>query len=169
MKDKIIALNEIDAFVFDFDGVLTNNFVHLDCNGKEIVTCSRADGLAFDALHRLQKPMYILSTEKNSVVAARARKLKVPVLQGIDSKVKEIKNLAVREGIDLQNVLYVGNDLNDYHAMQLCGYTACPEDSHKLIKSIATVTLKTKGGNGAIRELLEDTLQMDLIKILYLE
>jgi len=68
-----ISLNDIDAFVFDFDGVLTNNLVHLDQDGKEWVSCSRADGLAFDVMRKLEKPSYILSTEKNPVVSARAK------------------------------------------------------------------------------------------------
>jgi YrbI family 3-deoxy-D-manno-octulosonate 8-phosphate phosphatase len=160
-------LAKIDAFIFDFDGVLTNNLVYLNSNGEEIVSCSRADGLAFDVLHKLEKPAYIISTEKNLVVTARAKKLKISALQGVDNKTEEIKKLAEREGFDLQNILYVGNDLNDYHVMQLCGYTACPSDSHKKIKSIANVVLKTRGGNGIVRELLEEVLCLDFINILY--
>jgi len=160
-------LDDIKVFVFDFDGVLTNNLVYLNSNGEEIVSCSRADGLAFDVLHKLEKPAYIISTEKNLVVTARAKKLKISALQGVDNKTEEIKKLAEREGFDLQNILYVGNDLNDYHVMQLCGYTACPSDSHKKIKSIANVVLKTRGGNGIVRELLEEVLCLDFINILY--
>ena len=70
-------IKNIDVFVFDFDGVLTNNMVHLDENGKEFVSCSRGDGLAFDVLRKLKKPAYILSTEKNTVVSARAKKLQI--------------------------------------------------------------------------------------------
>ena len=62
--------------------------------------------------------------------------------------------------------MYVGNDLNDYFVMQLCGYTACPADSHPRIKSISSVILNTKGGDGIVRELLEDVLGLDFIKIL---
>jgi YrbI family 3-deoxy-D-manno-octulosonate 8-phosphate phosphatase len=167
MQNTKFLLTEIDAFIFDFDGVLTNNLVYLDQNSQEWVSCSRADGLAFDVLRKLQKPAYILSTEKNLVVTARAKKLKISALQGVDNKTEEIKKLAEREGFDLQNILYVGNDLNDYHVMQLCGYTACPSDSHKKIKSIANVVLKTRGGNGIVRELLEEVLCLDFINILY--
>ena len=162
-------IDKIDAFIFDFDGVLTDNFVHTDENGKELVSCSRADGLAFDVLHKLRKPAYILSTEQNPVVTARAKKLKIQVLQGIGNKSQALKNIANEKGYNLQNILYIGNDLNDYFAMQLYGYTACPIDSHKAIKSIATIVLKTKGGKGVVRELLEDILQIDFIKILYKE
>ena len=167
MNKKNILFNKVDAFIFDFDGVLTNNLIYLDENGTEHVSCSRADGLAFDVLRKLNKPVYILSTETNLVVKSRAKKLKVPVLQGICDKVEALKELSSVKGYDLKNILYVGNDLNDYHVMQTCGYSACPKDSHKMIKSIATVILKTRGGNGVVRDLLEDTLQIDFIKVLY--
>jgi len=162
-----MTLDDIDAFVFDFDGVMTNNLVHLDQNGKESVSCNRADGLAFDVLRKLDKPAFILSTENNPVVTMRAKKLKVPVLQGVDDKVEAIKKLVNKCNYNLKNILYVGNDLNDYLVMQLCGYTLCPADSHPKIKEISDVILKTNGGNGVIRELLEDVIGLDFIKILY--
>jgi len=166
-QDSLFDFDKISVFIFDFDGVLTNNIVFVDQCGIESVACSRADGLAFDVLRRLKKQSYILSTEKNQAVKARANKLKVPVIQGVNNKVKALKELKNKEGIDFKNALYMGNDLNDYHVMQACGYSACPKDSHKMIKSIATVILKTRGGNGVVRDLLEDTLQIDFIKVLY--
>ena len=162
-----ILLNNIDALVFDFDGVLTNNLVHLDQDGKEWVSCNRADGLAFDVLRKLEKPAYILSSEKNPVVAARARKLKVEVIQGVASKVDALETLVKGHGFKLKRILYVGNDLNDYRAMQSCGYSACPSDSHSKIKQLATIKLNCRGGEGVVRELLEDILNIDFIKLLY--
>ena len=162
-----MTLDNIDAFVFDFDGVLTNNLVQIDENSKESVSCSRADGLAFDVLRKLNKPAYILSTEKNLVVKARANKLKIPAIQGVADKVEAIKKLAADNNYNLKNILYVGNDLNDYLVMQLCGYGACPADSHLKIKHISDICLNTNGGNGIVRELLEEVLGLDFIKILY--
>mgnify|MGYP000976876530 CR=1 FL=1 len=164
---KSIILDKIEAFIFDFDGVLTNNLVYLDQNGKESICCSRADGLAFDVLHKLNKPAFILSTEKNPVVSMRAKKLKITTVQGVSDKVKAIKELAEIKKYNLNNILYVGNDLNDYLVMELCGYTACPADSHPKIKKISDVCLNTNGGNGVVRELLEKVLNLDFIKILY--
>ena len=162
-----MKLDDVDIIIFDFDGVLTDNYVHLDQQGNEIVVCSRADGLAFDALRKLNQSVYILSTEKNKVVTARAKKLKVPVIQGVKDKSIAIKDLAVTEGFKLKRVLYLGNDLNDYYAMKLCGFTICPSDSHKKIIEISDVELKTAGGKGVVRELLEDVFELDLLKILY--
>ena len=162
-----ISLNSIDVFIFDFDGVLTNNLVYLNQDGEEFVSCSRSDGLAFDVIRKLNKPVYILSTEKNLVVTARAKKLNIPVIQGVKKKTDSIISLSKKEGFNLEKILYIGNDLNDYQAMQLCGFRACPVDSHERIKSIANIRLNSKGGNGVVRELLEEVIKIDFIKVLY--
>jgi 3-deoxy-D-manno-octulosonate 8-phosphate phosphatase (KDO 8-P phosphatase) len=164
-----ISFNDIEAIVFDFDGVLTNNLVHIDQDGNEWVSCSRADGLAFDVLRKLKKPAFILSTEKNPVVSARAKKLKVQALQGVANKVDALVTLAEAHNFNIKKILYVGNDLNDYRVMQLCGYTICPADSHDKIKHLSTVTLKSNGGDGIVREILEDVLGLNFIEILYTE
>ena len=164
-----MKLDDIDAFVFDFDGVLTDNFVYLDQHGKEIVACNRADGLAFDLLNKLKKPAYIVSTEKNPVVTARARKLNITAYQNVKDKVSTVNDLSTKYGYDVNKICYIGNDVNDYKVMQYCGYTACPSDSHQKIKEISTIILKTSGGNGIVSELLEDFFKLNFIQILYPE
>lgn len=161
-----IRPENIDALVFDFDGVLTDDRVYLDQDGREMVCCNRRDGLAFDVLKKAGKPVYILSTERNPVVTARGKKLGVPVLQGIADKAAGLSDLACNEGFELSNILYVGNDINDYRAMKLCGVTACPADSHPEIKQISTVVLQTPGGAGVVRELVEHVLKYDFLAIL---
>jgi len=162
-----ITLEKVDALIFDFDGVLTDNKVYVDQDGKEIVSCSRSDGLGFDVLRRLKIPVYIFSTESNPIVAVRANKLKIPVFQGIKNKADAVLELANEKDYQLRKILYVGNDLNDYKAMIQCGYSVCPSDSHPMIKKIANIVLKKPGGDGVVRELLEDILQLDVVKILY--
>ena len=160
-------INNIDALIFDFDGVLTNNKVYVCEDGLETVECSRADSLAFEVLKKLKKPVIILSTEKNLVVKVRAKKLKTPSIHGVDDKVKALKKLITKHKYNLDKILYVGNDLNDYLAMKLCGYTACPADSHPYIKKISDVCLSKNGGNGVVRELVEEILKINFVKVLY--
>ena len=154
-------IEDIDVFVFDFDGVLTNNLVYLNQEGVESVACSRADGLAFDVLRKLNKPAYILSTEKNTVVSARAKKLRISALQSIENKLVGIQEIIKKENCNIENVFYVGNDLNDYRVMSQCGMTGCPADGHKKIKQISDIVFKANGGQGIVRELLEDVLNLD--------
>ena len=166
MKIKKIKLDDLDALIFDFDGVLTDNRVYIDQDGNESVRCNRSAGLAFLVLEKIKKPTFIISTEKNKVVAARAKKLKTPVLFGIENKFKALKKLSIKKKFDLDKTLYVGNDLNDYEALKLCGYSACPSDSHKEIKKISTFILDAKGGSGVVRELIEEVLEFNILKFL---
>ena len=166
MKIKKIKLDDLDALIFDFDGVLTDNRVQLDQDGNESVSCNRSDGLAFIVLEKIKKPTFIISTEKNKVVSTRAKKLKTPVFFGIENKSKVLKKLSLKKNFNLNKTLYVGNDLNDYEAIKLCGYSACPSDSHKRIKEISTFRLDAEGGSGVVRELIEDVLGFDMLKFL---
>jgi|APSaa5957512535_1039671.scaffolds.fasta_scaffold104948_1 3-deoxy-D-manno-octulosonate 8-phosphate phosphatase (KDO 8-P phosphatase) len=160
---------EVRLFIFDFDGVLTNNIVHLDHLGNELVSCSRSDGLAFDLLRKKNKDVRIISTETNPVVNARARKLKVPVLQGVSNKYDLLKEIVNNENLEFEQICYVGNDINDYHAMKLCGLKVCPADSHKKIIEISDVVLSSKGGQGVVRELVEGVFQVDILEVLYIK
>jgi YrbI family 3-deoxy-D-manno-octulosonate 8-phosphate phosphatase len=166
---KKINIKEIDAIIIDFDGVLTCNSVYVDQKGNELTKCSRSDGLAFDVLRKLKIPVFILSTEKSEVVIQRAKKLQVQVFNGVNDKSANLNKLVNQERFKFSKLLYVGNDLNDFHAMQLCGYSACPADSHKEIRRISEITLKTNGGQGVIRELVEDIFGLDFLNILFLE
>lgn len=166
---EVIDRHKIEMIICDFDGVLTDNKVHTAQNGEEIVVCSRSDGLAFDTLRKIGLKSFIFSTEVNSVVLARARKLKIPVIQGVKDKRKSLLNFAREKNINLDNVLYVGNDLNDFFSMGLCGYRACPSDADLQIKSISNVHLQVEGGKGVIRAIVEQIFQIDIIKVLYEE
>ena len=151
----------------DFDGVLTNNKVLLNEQGEEFVSCSRGDGLAFDALRKLKVKTIILSTEKNKVVTSRANKLQVECIQGVENKKNKLMALIKKYKLDRDEVIFVGNDINDISAMSLCGLTFCPSDSHEQVKNIAEVVLRTKGGEGVIREILEIYFKLNLYELLY--
>jgi 3-deoxy-D-manno-octulosonate 8-phosphate phosphatase (KDO 8-P phosphatase) len=153
----------IAAIVFDFDGVLTDDRVWVDQDGREMVCCSRRDGLGFDILRQSGLKLFILSTETNPVVAKRAAKLKVAAIQGCADKARALADLAAKEGIDLSRTLYVGNDLNDLEAIRLCGYSACPADAHPAIKDVATWVLETSGGQGVTREIIESVLAQSAV------
>jgi D-sedoheptulose 7-phosphate isomerase len=146
---------EIKLIVFDFDGVMTDNRVILSESGEESVAVNRADGWGIRMLREKGYPMVILSTEKNKVVTMRARKLDIPVLQGIEDKATILADYCRQQKIDLQHVLYIGNDVNDYAAMQLVGVRVVPANGHKTVKAIADIVLETSGGGGVVRELAD--------------
>ena len=164
---KYLDIHKIDTIIVDFDGVLTDNSVYLNDSGQEWVKCSRSDGLAFDVLRKLKKSIFILSSEKNNVVSARAKKLKVEVIQSVDNKLDAIDIITKNGSRNLDRVLYIGNDLNDFNIMKLCGYNACPSDSHISIQNISQFVLNARGGDGVIRELVEDIFCLNMLEILY--
>jgi len=148
-------LNNIILIVYDFDGVMTDNKLYIDQDGKEMVQVNRADGLGVAEIKKLGIEQLIISTEKNPVVSARAHKLGIPCLQGIENKKMALIDYCIENDIDIKNVAYVGNDINDKKAMEIVGMTFCPVDAHNSIKSISVHVLKTKGGHGVIRELFD--------------
>ena len=87
-------MNRIKAILFDFDGVLTDNRVFVDEDGREMVCCHRGDGLAFDVLKQTHLQLFILSTETNLVVTRRWEKLRIPVFQSTKYKKSSLERLA---------------------------------------------------------------------------
>ena len=141
--------------VYDFDGVMTNNKVYIDENGKEIVQVNRADGLGVSEFKKQGIQQIIISTEKNSVVSRRAKKLGIPCIQGVDNKKMSLMDYCKKNNIEHNKIVYVGNDINDMSVMKLVGISCCPSDAHESIKVISDHVLNTKGGDGVVRELLD--------------
>jgi N-acylneuraminate cytidylyltransferase len=141
--------------VFDFDGVFTDNRVLVDQDGRESVFCDRGDGMAIEWLNRSGIPGLILSKERNPVVAARAKKVGLPVAQAVDGKAEFLKQWCAEEGVDLAKVIYIGNDLNDVECFEIVGCAVAVGDAVPEVKEAADAVLSRPGGCGAIRELIE--------------
>lgn len=147
------AREDVDAVVLDFDGTQTDDRVLIDADGREIVAVHRGDGLGVSHLRRAGLELLILSTEQNPVVAARARKLQVPVLHGIDRKDLALKQWCEEKGIAPERVLYVGNDVNDLPCFHLVGWPVAVASAHDSVRAAARAVTATPGGEGAIREI----------------
>ncbi|MFD3382165.1 MULTISPECIES: cytidylyltransferase domain-containing protein [unclassified Streptomyces] len=145
--------DDIDAVVLDFDGTQTDDRVLIDSDGREFVSVHRGDGLGIAALRKSGLTMLILSTEQNPVVAARARKLQIPVLHGIDRKDLALKQWCEEQGIAPERVLYVGNDVNDLPCFALVGWPVAVASAHDVVRGAARAVTTVPGGDGAIREI----------------
>ncbi|NBM15241.1 N-acylneuraminate cytidylyltransferase [Streptomyces sp. GC420] len=150
---RLPTLDDIDAVVLDFDGTQTDDRVLIDSEGREFVSVHRGDGLGIAALRRAGLKLLILSTEQNPVVAARARKLKIPVLHGIDRKDLALKQWCEEQGIAPERVLYVGNDVNDLPCFGLVGWPVAVGSAHDVVRGAARAVTAAPGGDGAIREI----------------
>lgn len=150
-----MLIKELDLIVYDFDGVMTDNCVLIDQNGKESVSVNRSDGLAVNLIKVLGVKQIILSTEINPVVSMRARKIGLDVIQGANDKKRVLEDYCKMSGISPERVLYIGNDINDLEVMNFVGHKMCPLDAHEKIKGISDRILSKKGGDGVIRELAD--------------
>ena len=147
--------SRIDLVVFDFDGVMTDNRVHVDQRGKESVSCSRADGLGIASLLKSGVRSMVLSTEENPVVAARCRKLRLQCHQGLKDKADYLGKLLRKEDIDARRVVFVGNDSNDLGCLRMVGFPVVTADAHASVRSSAAWVLSRPGGRGAVREVCD--------------
>lgn len=152
-------LASIDAVIFDFDGVLTDNTVIVHQDGTESVTAHRGDGLGIAALQNAGIRVLILSKERNPVVAARAKKLAVEVIHGCDDKRPAALTWLSQLGTDPLRCAFVGNDVNDVDLMSVIGLAAAPRDAHPAALSAADWVLNSVGGRGAAREVSDAVLE----------
>jgi YrbI family 3-deoxy-D-manno-octulosonate 8-phosphate phosphatase len=148
-------LRSIQLIVWDFDGVWTDNRVLVMQDGTEGVMCNRSDGLGIGMLMKAGMPMLVLSKETNPVVSARCRKLSVDCMQGIDDKASVLRKLASARGIELSQICYVGNDLNDLPCLQIVGMPVAVADAWPAVLPLAKFVTTRKGGHGAAREICD--------------
>jgi len=145
----------IALLVLDFDGVLTDDRVYLNQEGKETVAAHRGDGMGIARLKETGVEVMILSTEKNPVVQARGKKLKIPVYQGIDEKGKKLQEIIQEKGFSADQIVYVGNDVNDLPCFPLVGLAVAVADALPAVKDQAGLVLSKNGGYGAVREICD--------------
>ena len=145
----------IRLVVFDFDGVFTDNTVWTDSAGTESVRCWRGDGLGLQRLRDLAIPAWVLSTETNPVVAHRCAKLGLPFRQGLTAKHETLVKVAADAGVAMDDVAYIGNDINDADCLRLAGIPIVVFDAHPDVLGLARYRTRTPGGFGAVREVCD--------------
>lgn len=162
MDNKLLPIGEkLEAIVFDFDGIFTTNQVYVDSNGVESVSCSRSDSLALELYRKhlvrrdLQTKLIVLSRESNPVVVKRCDKLKLACVSNTKDKLSYLKSrYQVSQDGFINNIMYLGNDLNDYKSMVACQWSASPSDANEAIKAISRYVSPSQGGRGFIADVL---------------
>ena len=151
----------VKLIVSDFDGVVTDNRVWTDENGKETVAASRSDSMHIRTLRERGVEVMILSSEPNPVVQARAAKMGVDAVHGIDirGKGEALTKLLAERNVEPANVVYVGNDLNDLPCFEIAGWAVAVADAYPEVLQAADYVLSKPGGHGAVRELCELVLK----------
>lgn len=153
-------LESINTFVFDFDGVLTNGTMILT-EGEERRSMNIYDGFALKQAAESGYKIFVISGSQ--IPGARTRLARLGVNEmyfGVHDKKELLLTLLNKYQIERNQVLYMGDDLPDYHAMHVCGVKVCPPNAMPEIYSSADIITEKKGGEGAVREIIEKVLRI---------
>ena len=147
----------VELVICDFDGVLTDNRVWVDQDGRETVAAFRSDSPRIRELRERGMDVMILSSEPNPVVAARAKKMGVEAIHGvgIQDKGRVMREVLAQKNIPAENVIYIGNDLNDLPCFEVAGWSVAVADAYSEVIRAADYVLKARGGHGALREVCD--------------
>jgi 3-deoxy-D-manno-octulosonate 8-phosphate phosphatase (KDO 8-P phosphatase) len=160
----------IELIVLDVDGTLTDGKITYSNSGEESKSFDVADGLAIAIWTKKFGKKAAIITGRNSVlVERRAKELNITHLhQGIKNKQEVLENILEEEGLNWSQVAAIGDDLNDYHMLRKAGLSFTPANGSHYIKDIVNVVCENKGGEGAVREMMEyifkeDNLEEDFL------
>lgn len=152
----------IRTFVFDVDGVLTDGTVQLLPNGEQSRKMSIRDGYALQLAVKQGYRVAVISGGRSESVVARLNGLGISdVFTGITNKAEKLEDYALEHDLRWEEVLFMGDDIPDYRAMQLCGLAACPADATPEIKSVSMYISPVTGGNGCVRDVIEKVLKLN--------
>lgn len=154
-------LNDITTFIFDVDGVLTDGSVHVTDTGEMLRIMNIRDGFALKTAIENDYKVCIISGGSNDGVKTRLRNLGIyDIYMGSANKVETFSEYIDLYGLKPENILYMGDDIPDYHVMKLVGLPTCPQDAAPEIKQISKYISHKNGGKGAVREIIEQVMKV---------
>ena len=150
------ALKRIRLFATDVDGVLTDAGMYYAESGDEWKKFNTRDGMGLKLLQKAGIITAIVTQERTKLVARRAEKLAIPELhQGVLDKLSLVREMAARYGLTLSQVAYIGDDVNDFETLKVVGFSATPADGMPQVAAVVDYVCQMKGGEGAVREIIE--------------
>ena len=159
-KDSICKFSyDIKMFLTDCDGCLTDGGMYYSENGDELKKFNTRDGKGFELLRNAGIVVGIVTSEDVQLVRNRAKKMRLDIVEcGVTDKLKLVKKLAQQYGIGLEQIVYLGDDVNDLEVIQQVGFGCSVADGMPQVKSAAKYITHVRGGEGAIREITERIL-----------
>ena len=159
------ALKRVRLFATDVDGVLTDAGMYYSESGDELKKFNTRDGMGIKLLQRAGLITALITMEETKLVMRRAEKLAIPeVHQGTRDKLAVLRDLAARHGLTLQEVAYIGDDVNDLEALKAVGFSAAPADAMPPVLKVVDYVCGMRGGEGAVREVVDLILAARLKK-----
>ncbi|RST72609.1 HAD-IIIA family hydrolase [Siminovitchia acidinfaciens] len=151
--------NEIKLIVLDVDGVLTDGKLLIGSDGVEYKSFHVKDGMGISLARFHGIKIAMITGRKSESVHIRAKELRVDFLyEGITNKEEVLDEIVTTLNISLQNVFYMGDDINDLPVIKLVGFSAAPKDAADIVKRSVSFVSHFNGGNGAVREAIEIVL-----------
>ncbi len=153
-------LPKINSFVFDIDGVLSDGSIQVTENGDQLRTMSTRDGIALTMALKKGYNIAVISGGNSQSVMYRFKYLGITdVFLGVQDKIEVLHNYFNDKNITSENVLYMGDDIPDYYPMKECGVATCPKDAAIEIKEIADYISDKNGGQGCVRDIIEQVMR----------
>ncbi|SFZ97808.1 3-deoxy-D-manno-octulosonate 8-phosphate phosphatase [hydrothermal vent metagenome] len=160
----------IELIVLDVDGTMTDSRITYSQNGDEIKSFNVKDGLAIASWRKLGKQVAIITGRKSAIVERRAKELHIEhFYQGIHKKREVLEELLEKLDLTMENVAAIGDDLNDMRMLKAAEISFVPRDASAYVDKIADVILTKKGGEGAVREMIEYLIKKEQLEDKYLE
>jgi 3-deoxy-D-manno-octulosonate 8-phosphate phosphatase (KDO 8-P phosphatase) len=160
-KNFKAKLKDINTFIFDVDGVFTNNIIFLSSDGEPLRTANVRDGYTVQLAVKMGLRIVILSGGKGEATRKRFEGLGVKdIYLGAGTKIDVLNQFIEENNLAKEDICYMGDDIPDYAVMQKAGLATCPSDAAPEIKSIAHYVSPFKGGEGCVRDVLEQALKM---------
>lgn len=163
LSKQMDTCNEIKLFLSDIDGTLTDGGMYYTESGDEIKKFNTRDGMGFQLLREAGIKTGVITSENTQIAENRARKLKLDFLvqsEKFGGKLEAAKEICYELGISLDNVAYIGDDINCKDLLENVGLAACPKDSNMFIQRIKGIkVMKKNGGEGCVREFAEFILE----------
>ncbi|HJS01491.1 MAG TPA: HAD-IIIA family hydrolase [Flavobacterium sp.] len=154
-------MNDINTFIFDVDGVLTDGSVFVNNAGEMLRTMNIRDGYALKAAVDSGYNVCVISGGSNEGVRVRLRNLGITnIYLGTPDKVETFDEYIDIHQIKQENILYMGDDIPDYHVMKLVALPTCPQDAAPEIKGISKYISHKNGGKGAVRDVIEQVMKV---------
>ncbi len=155
-----LRLKRIRLFATDVDGVLTDAGMYYSESGEELKKFNTRDGMGIKLLQRAGLITAIVTQERTKLVARRGEKLMIPeVHQGVMDKLSLVREMAERHALSMEQVAYIGDDINDLETLKAVGFSATPADGLPQVAAAVDYVCTKKGGEGAVREIIEMILQ----------
>ena len=152
-------LEQIKCFVFDVDGVLTNGALVITPEGEFLRTMNIKDGYALQHAVKKGYKVAIISGGHSDGVPRRMNRLGITdVFMGVDDKIKTFEDFIEKSHLNCDEIIYMGDDMPDIKVMQKCGIATCPNDAVSQVKKISLYISPFNGGEGCVRDIIEQTM-----------